>query len=517
MNDFETIASRYEALLSISDMLQEHQHLEELLRGLPETLRRVVDFRHLSMMLVRPLTNKPYWYFVPNSEPPALILKCELPVEHEWLLWAYKHQQAAIIPDEAFGHCREWLRDRELEYGYAVPLTATDRQIGAIFLGRTHETGVPTHEARFLLTLARRIALAAERLLRWEDSAAGRENAALREEVASTSMFEEIVGSSKSLYSVLAQVAKVAPEEATVLITGESGTGKELIARAIHRRSRRSTGPFIRVNCAAIPPSLIAAELFGYEQGAFTGANQRHIGRFESANRGTLFLDEIGDMPAETQIALLRALQEREIERVGGVRSIPVDVRVVAATNRDLSTEVSHGKFRLDLFYRLNVFPIEVPPLRNRKDDILVLAKYFIERFSSASGKKIHHIDGRTVDLLQRYDWPGNIRELQNVLQRAVILCEGGTISVEDAWLRCGKRKSKVPTALDSFLVTQEKELIEAALEETRGRIYGAGGAAERLGLPRTTLESKIRSLKINKHHFRMPVGGRAIHTSPRS
>jgi formate hydrogenlyase transcriptional activator len=512
MNSFETIALRYEALLGISDMLQEHQHLEELLRGLPETLRRVVDFRHLSVMLMRPLTNRPYWYLAPNCEGSALMLMPDLPVEKEWLFWAYRHQQAAIVPDQAFEHCREWLRDRELGLGYAVPLTAADRRIGAMFLGRTHETGVPADEVRFLSTVAGRIAVAAEHLLLWNDTAAGRENAALRDEVASTSMFEEIVGSSESLYFVLSQVAKVAPEDATVLITGESGTGKELIARAIHKRSRRSREPFIRVNCAAIPPTLIASELFGYEKGAFTGANQRHIGRFESASGGTIFLDEIGDMPAEAQIALLRVLQEHEIERVGGVRSIPVDVRVLAATNRDLSADVDGGRFRLDLFYRLNVFPIEVPALRDRKDDVLVLAKYFVERLAAASGKKIRNIDGRTLDLLQSYDWPGNIRELQNVLQRAVILCEGGTISIEDAWLRRGGGdKRKTPVALDSFLIKQEKALIEATLESTRGRIAGPEGAAEKLGVPRSTLESKIRNLSINKHRFRVAVGGRSV------
>ena len=311
---------------------------------------------------------------------------------------------------------------------------------------------------------------------------------------------------------MLSQVAKVAPENATVLITGESGTGKELIARAIHKRSRRSKEPFIRVNSAAIPPSLIAAELFGYEKGAFTGANQRHIGRFESANRGTIFLDEVGDMPMEAQIALLRVLQEHEIERVGGFRSIPVDVRVLAATNRDLSAEVDAGRFRLDLFYRLNVFPIEVPALRDRRDDILVLAKYFVERFAAASGRKARNIDGRTLELLQIYDWPGNIRELQNVLQRAVILCEGGTISVEEAWLRRGDGgKRRAPVALDSFLIKQEKELIEATLEKTRGRIAGPEGAADKLGVPRSTLESKIRNLSIDKHRFRVAVGGRAV------
>jgi formate hydrogenlyase transcriptional activator len=512
MNSFETIASRYEALLGIFDMLQEHQHLEELVRGLPENLRRVVDFRHLSVMLMRPRTNKPYWYLAPHCDPSALVLTLDLPVEHEWLSWAYQHQQAAIIPDQAFEHCREWLRDRELELGYAVPLTVADRRIGAMFLGRTCETGVPAEEVRFLSTVAGRIALAAEHLLLWNDTATGRENAALRDEVASTSMFEEIVGSSESLYFVLSQVAKVAPENATVLITGESGTGKELIARAIHKRSRRSKEPFIRVNSAAIPPSLIAAELFGYEKGAFTGANQRHIGRFESANRGTIFLDEVGDMPMEAQIALLRVLQEHEIERVGGFRSIPVDVRVLAATNRDLSAEVDAGRFRLDLFYRLNVFPIEVPALRDRRDDILVLAKYFVERFAAASGRKARNIDGRTLELLQIYDWPGNIRELQNVLQRAVILCEGGTISVEEAWLRRGDGgKRRAPVALDSFLIKQEKELIEATLEKTRGRIAGPEGAADKLGVPRSTLESKIRNLSIDKHRFRVAVGGRAV------
>src|SRR5580692_6519288 len=332
----------------------------------------------------------------------------------------------------------------------------------------------------------------------------------VRDEVLSMSMFEEIVGSSDAIRRVTAQVMRVAPSDATVLITGESGTGKELIARAIHKRSRRSRSVFTKMNCAVTPSSLMAAELFGYEKGAFTGANQRHAGRFEVANHGTIFLDEIGDMPGETQVALLRVLQEREFERVGGTQSIPVDVRVIAATNRDLPTEVNQGNFRLDLFYRLNVFPIEVPPLRDRKDDVLVLAKYFIERFASASGKKIHNIDGRTVDLLQRYDWPGNIRELQNVLQRAVILCDEGTIFVEEGWLRSGKRESKVPMALDSFLLKEEKKMIEAALEETQGRISGPGGAAEKLGLPRTTLESKVRSLKIDKHHFRVAANGRA-------
>jgi formate hydrogenlyase transcriptional activator len=249
-------------------------------------------------------------------------------------------------------------------------------------------------------------------------------------------MFEEIVGSSEALRKVLQQVAKVAPVDSTVLILGETGTGKELIARAIHKRSNRSSRAFIRVNCAAIPPSLIASELFGHEKGAFTGALQRRLGRFESANGGTIFLDEIGELPAETQIALLRVLQEREIERVGGSQPISVDVRVVAATNRDLKAAVAAGSFRQDLFYRLNVFPIQIPSLRERMDDIPLLVEYLIERYAKKAGKKIRQIRKQTLELFQDYDWPGNIRELQNVIERAVVLCDGETFAVDETWLK---------------------------------------------------------------------------------
>jgi formate hydrogenlyase transcriptional activator len=322
----------------------------------------------------------------------------------------------------------------------------------------------------------------------------------LREEIVATSMFEEIVGSSKAICRVTTQVKRVATSDATVLITGESGTGKELIARAIHRRSGRSQLPFTRMNCAATPPSLIAAELFGYEKGAFTGATQRRAGRFEIANHGTLFLDEIGDVPAETQVALLRVLQEREFERVGGTQSIPVDVRVIAATNCDLGVAVRSGEFRLDLFYRLNVFPIHVPALRERPEDVLLLAKYFIGRYAMKLGKRIRRVDERTAKLLEAYNWLGNIRELQNVIERAMILCDTETFSVEAAWLRSEPERR---LGLQPLLMDHEQELIEAALAEARGRISGPDGAARRLGVPRTTLESKIKSLRINKHCYR--------------
>ena len=333
------------------------------------------------------------------------------------------------------------------------------------------------------------------------------ENLALREEIDHASMFEEIVGSSEALHTVLRQVAKVAPMDSTVLILGETGVGKELIARAIHKRSNRATRAFIRVNCAAIPPSLIASELFGYEKGAFTGATQRRLGRFESANGGTIFLDEIGDLPAETQIALLRVLQEREVERVGSSQPVPVDVRVVAATNSDLRAAVAAGTFREDLFYRLNVFPIQIPSLRERVDDIPLLVEYLIERYAKKAGKKIKTITKKSLDLFQAYDWPGNIRELQNVIERAVILSDGETFSVDEKWLKHESsqesRRGSLPDGGLGRDPKRERALIEAALEECAGQVSGPSGAATKLGIPRQTLESKIRSLGINKHRFR--------------
>ena len=331
------------------------------------------------------------------------------------------------------------------------------------------------------------------------------ENLALREEIDHASMFEELVGSSEALHAVERQIAKVAPMDSTVLILGETGVGKELIARAIHKRSNRATRAFIRVNCAAIPPSLIASELFGHEKGAFTGATQRRVGRFESANGGTIFLDEIGDLPAETQLALLRVLQEREFERVGSSQPISVDVRVLAATNRDLKTAVAAGTFREDLFYRLNVFPIQVPPLRERVDDIALLVEYLIERYAKKAGKKIKTITTKTLDLFKAYDWPGNVRELQNVIERGVILSDGETFSVDEKWLKSeSPHESRVstPGALGRN-TERERALIEAALTESGGQIAGSAGAARKLGIPRQTLDSKIRSLGIDKLRFR--------------
>ena len=330
------------------------------------------------------------------------------------------------------------------------------------------------------------------------------ENVALREQIDQVFMFEEIVGSSPALKTVLSSIVKVAPTDSTVLITGETGTGKELIARAIHKGSRRAGHAFISVNCAAIPSSLIASELFGHEKGAFTGALQRRQGRFELAHSGTIFLDEIGELPAETQLALLRVLQERQFERVGGSRVIPVDVRVIAATNRDLEAAIAAGVFRSDLFYRLNVFPIDVPPLRQRKKDIPMLIEYFVKRHAEKARKKISKIDKTTLKLCQSYHWPGNIRELQNIVERSVILCTGDTFWVDEAWLS----NQNAPRRASSHLLMEnlhnyEKELIEAALTESNGIVAGPNGAAAKLGIPRSTLDLKIKQLNIRKHTIR--------------
>jgi len=330
-----------------------------------------------------------------------------------------------------------------------------------------------------------------------------KENLALKEEIDRSSMFEEIVGASPALHSVLSRVSKVAPTDSTVLITGETGTGKELVARAVHKRSARSERPFISVNCAAIPPSLLAAELFGHEKGAFTGALQRRLGRFELANGGTIFLDEIGELSGETQITLLRVLQEREFERVGGHEKIRADVRVIAATNRDLEAAIAGGTFRNDLYYRLNVFPISVPPLRERKEDIPMLVEYFVDRYATKAGKKIRRINSELMDRLITYPWPGNIRELQNVIERSVILCETEDFSVDESWL---SPAAVIPTndkrLLTKQLESHEKEMIEAALTDSKGRVSGSSGAAAKLGIPPSTLESKIRTLKIDKRRF---------------
>ena len=401
--------------------------------------------------------------------------------------------------------------DRLLSYGIQsyvrTPLFVRERLIGSIAFSRTRQRRFEPDEVDTLEAVSRPIATAVANSLAFDEigklkDRLQQENLVLKEEIDQQSMFEEIVGASKALRRVLSKVEKVAPTDSTVLLTGETGTGKELIARAIHRRSRRSDSVLLKVNLAALPPSLIASELFGHEKGAFTGALQRRPGRFELASGGTIFLDEVGELPPEIQVALLRVLQEGEFERVGGTRTLRTDARVVAATNRDLARAVDEGAFRSDLYYRLNVFPIELPPLRERREDIPILVEYFTARHSARLGKRIRKVEKRTMDRLVAYSWPGNVRELENLLERAAILAEGETLEIEESAL-AGVSTSSPRGALPASLLGQERRMIEAVLAETRGRVSGPSGAAARLQIPSTTLESKIRKLKIDKYRYR--------------
>jgi transcriptional regulator with GAF, ATPase, and Fis domain len=401
-----------------------------------------------------------------------------------------------------------YLRRHRARSVLCLPLLKQTRLAGIIYLENNLTSGAFTPARMALLqVLASDAAISLENARLYHEVSAlkdqlSKENLVLRDEVVRISMFEEIVGTSPALQPVLVRVAKVAPTDSTVLITGETGTGKELVARAIHRRSARVSRAFVSVNCAAVPGELIASELFGHEKGAFTGATQRRLGRFELAHGGTIFLDEIGELPMDTQIALLRVLQEREFDRVGGSTPVRIDVRVIAATNRDLQKAIETGAFRSDLFYRLNVFPIAVPALRERADDISLLVEYFIDRYARKAGKTIQRLNRRTLEQLRSYPWPGNVRELQNVIERSVIVCDSDEFTVDESWLSA-RPTVEGPLALSGTVAAHEKTLIEEALRACAGRVYGPAGAAARLGIPRSTLESKIRALRINKNRFR--------------
>jgi formate hydrogenlyase transcriptional activator len=489
----------FEFVGAVTD-ITERKHAEERIREQELELRQVLDLtpEHLSVL----------------AADGSLVYATEVALKYHGLTLDQLKQQPPVA---------QWRTDE-------VPLTCFHpedreramRELKDKFLsGCAHETEVRVHryDGTYRWFLIRRTPLRDEqgRITRWYAAATDiedrkqaeqrlrDENVALREEIDRASMFEEIVGISPALHAVLSRVSKVAPTDSTVLITGETGTGKELVARAVHRRSHRSARAFVSVNCAAVPRDLIASELFGHEKGAFTGATQRRLGRFELAEGGTIFLDEIGELPAETQIALLRVLQEHEFGRVGGTGSIRTNVRVIAATNRDLEAAIAAGTFRSDLFYRLNVFPIEVPPLRERQEDIPVLVDYFIDRYARKAGKSIRGVNKKSLELLQSYPWPGNIRELQNVIERSVIVCDTENFSIDESWLSRQPRPAgpKSQLELSQKLAAQEKEMIEAALRESGGQVSGPSGAAAKLGIPGSTLETKIKSLKIDKNRFK--------------
>jgi formate hydrogenlyase transcriptional activator len=386
----------------------------------------------------------------------------------------------------------------------SIPLLARGKGIGVLVFSRRKPDPFTPEQMAILVDVSRAIAVAVANALANEEIARLRdqleaENVALRDQLSRVTKFEDIVGDSPSLRRALEAVEQVAATDATVLISGETGTGKELIARAIHQRSHRAKGPLVKFNCAAVPETLLASELFGHERGAFTGALERRKGRFEQAHGGTLFLDEIGELPPELQVMLLRVLQEREFERLGGGDTIHVDVRIVAATNRDLMEDVRAGRFRSDLYYRLNVFPLRLPPLRERPEDIPFLAAHFAAKHGERFGRAINRIDRRSMKLLESHQWPGNVRELENVIERAIILSRGGVLRVDRDTLP----HPNLTGNMDERLRAQEREAIETALRASRGRISGPNGAARALGLAPSTLELRIKSLGIDKFQYR--------------
>ena len=515
-------------LLNVTNQVVSNLQLQDLLRAISASVRRVMQCDLVSVCLPDSEMNRLQTFVLDFPESKGFIREAFfIPIEGSLsgLVIRTRKPWAGSASDILeLGLKDEAAIPEGLKTGCILPLVSRNRILGVLSLARREENAFSQADIEFLGQVASQIAIAVENTFAYHQITQARgelekaleeiqrlkdrlqdENLVLREQIDQALMFEEIVGASPALRAVLSRVSKVAPTDSTVLLTGETGTGKELIARAIHKRSRRSSRAFVSVSCAAIPPSLIASELFGHERGAFTGALQRRLGRFELAEEGTLFLDEVGELPAETQITLLRVLQEHEFQRVGGNQPIRANVRVIAATNRDLEAAIAASTFRGDLFYRLNVFPIEIPPLRERREDIPLLVEYFIAHFARKAGKSFRGINKKTLDLLLSYTWPGNIRELQNVVERSVIVCETENFSVDESWLsqQSIATKPKSPLDLSEKIAAQEKEMIEAALRESRGRVSGSSGAAAKLGIPGPTLESKIRSLKINKNHFK--------------
>jgi formate hydrogenlyase transcriptional activator len=523
--ELEAERDRLRLLVEVQKALVTNLDLRSLLTGLTASLRRVTECDFVGLALPDPSAGELRQHFACYLEGRGTVREgMTIPLHGSASGKAFRTRQLVCLNNVKAEHADPEIYDtREgqelyqlvslnegVPSGYFLPLVRGNEVIAVMQLTKHGRKPLKAQEAEFLSALAGQLSAAVANTLEHAALVASRERLAseqvyLREEVVRSSMFEEIVGSSKALQEIQSLISQVAPTDSTVLIQGDTGTGKELIARAIHNRSKRANRAFICVNCAAISPSLIASELFGHERGAFTGALQRRLGRFESADGGTIFLDEVGELPFEMQTSLLRVLQEREFERVGGNQSIHVDVRVLAATNRDLDAALNDGSFRKDLFYRLNVFPIQVPPLRGRVDDIPLLVEYFVNRYAKKAGKRIRSISKRTLQLFQSYDWPGNVRELQNVIERAIIVCDGETFHVDSSWLKPTAPAAKASVELAADIAEREKAIIENALRSSKGLISGPNGAAAKLGLPRQTLESKIRKLRINRYRYKTP------------
>ena len=500
------VEDRYQALLAVSAAIVAHRDLSALFHDLAGQLQRVVRFDYLSLVLHDAATNTMRMHLLEPSEPTAP--EMVLPPEDDPAGLVWQTQQPLITSHMA--ELARWPRLLERVQPYGVqsycwlPLTTARRRLGTLVFACKQASAYDTADVAFLQLVANQVAVAVENALAFEEIEAlkdqlAKENAYLEEEARTEHNFGEVVGESAALLRVLKEVETVAPTGSTALIRGETGTGKELIARALHDLSPRKGRTFVKLNCAAIPTGLLESELFGHEKGAFTGAISQKIGRFELAHQGTLFLDEVGDIPPELQPKLLRVLQEREFERLGGTKTIKVDVRLVAATHRDLARMVADGRFREDLYYRLNVFPVVLPPLRERRDDIPRLVRHFTQQFARRMGRRIETIPSAVMDALVGYSWPGNVRELQNVIERAVILSPGAALQVPLGDLQVAHAQAEMPDAARGSLADAERDHILSVLRETGWLLAGPNGAAARLGMKRTTLQSKMKKLGISR------------------
>jgi formate hydrogenlyase transcriptional activator len=499
------IGDQYRALLAVSEAIVAHRDLPELFHELAGLLQQVVRFDYLGLYLHEAAGDTLRLHVLEPAEPKQPSPGATIPVESPaGLVW--RTQRPLIVSDVA--EHRRWpgFAERARPYGVQsfcwLPLTTARRRLGTLNFACKQTSAYDAADVGFLQLVANQVAVSVENALAFREIEAlkdqlAKEKAYLEEEARTEHHFGEIVGESRALRRVLKQVEVVAPTDSTVLIRGETGTGKELIARALHELSPRRNRTFIKLNCAAIPTGLLESELFGHEKGAFTGAVTQKVGRFELAHQGTLFLDEVGDIPPELQPKLLRVLQEQEFERLGGTRTIRVDVRIVAATNRDLAAMVADGHFREDLYYRLYVFPLALPPLRERPDDIPRLVRHFTQRFARRMGRRIETIPTAAMDALVRYPWPGNVRELQNVIERAVILSPGPSLQVPLSDLQRVPAQAGVPAAAPGTLADAERDHILGVLRDTGWVLGGPDGAAARLGMKRTTLQSKMKKLGI--------------------
>jgi formate hydrogenlyase transcriptional activator len=501
--------------LAVSEAIVSHHDLSGLFHELAGRLREVARFDYFSLVLYEAATNTMRLHVLETREqvPPGTVIV--LPPEDDPAGLVCQTQQPLIIAHmtelERWPRLLERVRQHGVESYCWLPLTTARRRLGALVFACKQPAAYDVANVEFLQQVANQVAVAVENALAFEKIEAAfqeiealkdklaRENAYLEEEVRTGHHFDEIVGESAALGRVLKQVETVAPTASTVLIRGETGTGKELIARALHELSPRQGHTFVKLNCAAIPTGLLESELFGHEKGAFTGAISPKVGRFELADKGTLFLDEAGDIPLELQPKLLRVLQEQEFERLGGTKTIKVDVRLVAATHRDLSAMVADGRFREDLYYRLNVFPVVLPPLRERRDDIPRLVRHFTQRFARRMGRRIETIPSAVMDALVHYPWPGNVRELQNIIERAVILSPGPSLQIPRGDLELAATQSAVPTDAAVTLSDVEREHIVSALRATGGVVGGPKGAAARLGMKRSLLYWKMKKLGISR------------------